>query len=215
MSTDRLIFNKQVDKLHYEFMRYMSKPRWISLWYQIYEVIKLKPSSVLEIGLGSGIFKSSIIASKINIETLDFDAALEPDYVSSVLSMPFDSDTYEVVCAFQVLEHLPYDKSLEAFSEIARVASKTIIISLPDAARCWPISIYIPKLGVKNILIHLPRFFQKEHVFDNQHYWELNKKNYALQKIMHDFSKRAPVKLLKSYRVPDNPYHRFFIYSKI
>jgi len=44
----------------------------------------------------------------------------------------------DVVCAFQMLEHVPYEKSLAIFAEMAHVARKGAVISLPDAARCWP-----------------------------------------------------------------------------
>ncbi len=60
----------------------------------------------------------------VKIETLDIDLVLNPDYVASVFEMPFNDAQIDVVCAFQMLEHLPYEKSLLAFKEMSRVAKK-------------------------------------------------------------------------------------------
>jgi hypothetical protein len=43
---------KQVDKNHYEFLKYVNKKRWICYYYQIYEILKRNPKTVLEIGPG-------------------------------------------------------------------------------------------------------------------------------------------------------------------
>lgn len=52
-----------------------------------------------------------------------------------------------------------------------------------------------------------------KHVFDGEHHWEIGKKGYLLKKIIDDLSQKS--KLLKTYRVPENPYHRFFVFEKI
>jgi len=124
---------KQVDKSHYDFDRYMSKQRWCSFWHQLDEIQNLKPSGVLEIGPGPGLFK--IVAEKfgLKVDTMDLDPELNPDHLGSVTSMPFGDATYDVVCAFQMLEHLPYEVSLQALDEMLRVCRRYVVISLPDA----------------------------------------------------------------------------------
>jgi protein-L-isoaspartate O-methyltransferase len=76
---------KQVDKSHYEFGKYVPKPRWASMWHQLDEVIKLNPERVLEIGPGPGLFKALAGAMGIHVETLDLDPDLKPDHAASVL----------------------------------------------------------------------------------------------------------------------------------
>ena len=54
-------------------------------------------------------------------------------------------------------------------------------------------------------------FRAEVHKFDGEHYWELNKVSYSLEKVLRDFSEHAA--LINTYRVPENPYHRFFIFE--
>lgn len=203
---------KQVDKLHYEFGKYVLKLRWPSLWHQLDEVIKLNPKRVLEVGPGPGLFKAMVGAMGIHIETLDLDPELNPDHVASVFEMPFKDGAFDVVCAFQMLEHLPFEKSLDAFREMARVTNGGIVISLPDASIRWPFSIYIPKIGIVKFSIPKPRLRSPVHQFNGEHYWEINKASFPLSRIMNEFSECAPVELLSTYRVAEYPYHRFFIF---
>jgi predicted SAM-dependent methyltransferase len=203
----------QVDKSNYIFSKYVTKQRLSSIWHQMDEVLATGSSKVLEIGPGTGIFKALASALGVKVETLDLDSELKPDYVSSVESLPFEDSTYDTVCAFQVLEHLPYDAALTAFKEMVRVSRGYLIISLPDSRVLWRYSLHIPKLGSVDFLIPKPQIGVREHVFDGQHYWEINKKGYPLKKVMGDFS--CECKLIKTYRVKENPYHRFFIYAKL
>jgi SAM-dependent methyltransferase len=203
---------KQVDKSHYDFSGYMTKERWASIWHQLDEVHKLFPESVLEVGPGSGLFKAFASQYGLNVETLDVDPELNPDHVSSALQLPFVDGSFDVVCAFQMLEHLPYDLSLDAFNEMVRVSKSHIVISLPDARRVWRYSFELPRLGLQEFLLPRPFFRRPVHEFDGEHYWEINKKGYALPKIVSDFSKNA--RLVKTYCVHTNPYHRFFLFSK-
>lgn len=206
-------FQKQVDKQTYEFARYMSKERWASMWHQLDEVQKLKPESVLEIGPGPGLFKTLAASFGLSVQTLDLDPDLNPDHVGSATEMPFRDATYDVVCAFQMLEHLPYDYALKAFGEMVRVSRANIVISLPDARQALQYKVYLPKLGTKSLLVPRPMTRAKLHAFDGEHHWELNKRNYSLNRVIRDLSTRA--RLLKTFRVFENPTHRFFVFEKL
>jgi hypothetical protein len=202
---------KQVDTSHYDFQRYMSKERWSSIWHQVDEVVRLSPQKVLEVGPGKGVFKYMMLTAGYQVETLDVDPELEPDHVGSVTNIPLADNSYDVTCAFQVLEHLPYDQSLLAFAELARVSSSHIVVSMPDAQMVWRYLGYIPKIGGFDTLLRRPFAKMKLHSFDGEHYWEINKKDYPLSRIIKDFSTIATLE--KTYRVNENPYHRFFIYK--
>ena len=202
---------KQVNKNHYQFENYMTKARWNSVWHQLDEVLRLKPETVLEIGPGAGVFKNVAALYGLKIETLDLDPELKPDYVGSATALPFSDNSYDVVCAFQMLEHLPYEKSLHAFSEMARVSRHYVVISLPDARNVWRYMIHIPKYGPCDFFI--PFFKLKSYIclYNYEHHWEINKIGYGLKKVINDFSKY--MYLVKSYRVKENLYHRFFVFK--
>jgi SAM-dependent methyltransferase len=205
-------YKKQVNNIHYEFSRYMSKQRWCSLWHQLDEIQKLNPERVLEVGPGPGLFKMIAATFGIRVETLDLDSDLKPDHVTSATAMPFDDASFDVVCAFQMLEHLPYELSLQAFREMVRVSRRHVVISLPDARPVWRYQIQIPKFGIHDFLVPRPRLNAPEHKFDGEHYWEINKRGYLLSRVIGDFSKC--IQLVETYRVPENPYHRFFIFKQ-
>ncbi|WP_026278746.1 class I SAM-dependent methyltransferase [Thioalkalivibrio sp. ALJ3] len=205
---------KQVDKSHYAFGDYVHKRRWASVWHQLDEVTRLEPERVLEVGPGPGLFKAAAGVIGVHVETLDLDPELRPDYVASVFHLPFDADVFDVVCAFQMLEHLPFERSLEAFQEMARVARKAVVISLPDAATRWPVSIHVPRIGAVKFSIPKPRLKAPRHQFDGQHYWEINKAGYSLERVTNAFLTDATVRLGRTFRVPEYPYHRFFVFEK-
>lgn len=205
---------KQVNKSHYEFDKYVHKGRWASIWHQLDEVLRLSPNRVLEVGPGPGIFKAAAGALGVRVETLDLDPDLAPDHLGSACKIPFAENTFDVVCAFQMLEHLPLDMSLVAVSEMARVARTGVIISLPDAALRLPVLINIPKIGVLNFTIPLPQLRRPVHNFDGEHYWEINKLGYSLQRIRSELIKSSAMRLTKTFRVPENPYHHFFVFEK-
>lgn len=206
---------KQVDKSHYEFAKYLHKGRWASMWHQLDEVVNLAPDHVLEVGPGPGIFKANAATLGFNVETLDIDPELNPDHVGSVFDMPFDDGTYDVVCAFQMLEHLPWEDSKKAFREMARVARIGLVVSLPDAAVRWPMSIHVPRIGALKFSMPKPRIRARKHEFDGEHYWEINKYGYSLHRVKSDFLNAPRVKIVKSYRVHEHLYHRFFVLKKM
>jgi hypothetical protein len=96
---------------------------------------------------------------------------------------------------------------------MARVASKGVVISLPDAALRWPFAISVPRVGIKWFSIPRPRLHLAEHRFDGEHYWEINKAGYPLSRLLNDFQQEGQLKLLRTFRVAENPYHRFFSFA--
>lgn len=202
----------QVEKGHYNFEKYVDQKRWASIWYQLKEVDASNCRTVLEVGPGGGAIKCLSGLIQVEITTLDIDSELNPDFVGSVTNIPCEDNSFDGAVAFQVLEHLKYDESIIAFKELCRVAKEKIIISLPDCRPYWNYEVYIPKIGKRKFMVPKPGFVPPVHEYDGEHYWEINKKGYDLQRIIEDFSCDG-FTLKKQYRCLDNPYHRFFIYE--
>jgi ubiquinone/menaquinone biosynthesis C-methylase UbiE len=205
---------KQVDKSHYNFASYMDKRRWTSIWHQLNEVIAQRPTSVLEVGPGSGTFKNAAASFGFNVKTLDIDPELNPDYVGSATAIPVEDHSVDVACAFQVLEHMPFEVSMQALKELCRVARRAVVISLPDVKTSWATTLSIPKLGTIRFVLPRPGFKPQAHQFDGEHYWEISKQGYSLERVICEFGEVAPEYKLRTYRVHENQYHRFFILEK-
>jgi len=204
----------QVEPSHYFNKIYDSKERFISYWHQINEIIMLKPSSILEIGIGNGLVANYLKQREFDITTMDIDERLNPDKIGSVLFIPFSDESFELVTCFEVLEHLPYEDFPKALSEIHRVSEKYVILSLPDVKRVYRLYIQIPKIGELKRLIKLPRLKAPVHEFNGEHYWELGKAGYPLRTVMNEMQ-NSGFEIKKTWRIFEIPYHRFFALKKI
>ena len=208
----------QVESEHYLTNFYDTKERFISYWHQINEIINLNPMRVLEIGIGNGFVSGYLKKRGVNIITLDIDRGLNPDIVGSTLDLPFLDNTFDAMACYEVLEHLPYKNFKCALAEMFRVSNSYVIISLPDANLGYPV--YLPKIDIKKfkirtikILIPIPYLRKPIHHFDGEHYWEIGKSGYPLNKIINEINSIG-FKIIKTYKVFDAPYHRFFVLEK-
>ena len=107
------------------------------------EVVALSPQSFLDAGCGEGFVARGIIdaAPGINLTGCDVspsaleiaaDANPEARFVpGSVVELPFPDRAFDVVGCFEVLEHLPGDLPRRALSELARVARRAVVLSVP------------------------------------------------------------------------------------
>ncbi len=206
---------KQVNKEHYRFENYCSYHRFTSYWHQLNEVISIKPQSLLEIGIGDGVF-SSYIKNNTNItyKSCDIDPDMKPDILSSIDDISVTDESFDIVCAFQVLEHLPYEKFVYSLNEMSRISKKYIILSLPFYGKLVTFGLKIPGIKKISLQYRVPHnLLSIKHIFNGQHHWEIGKKGYSIQKIKKDI-KSADLKIIKSYSSPDYPYHHFFVLKK-
>ena len=124
----------QVTPDHYDFERYDDAERWMSYWHQLRAVLSVRPKTVLEIGPGSGVFRNYLRAKGVEVKTLDIDTTRDVDYVADITKLDATLPaglTFDAICAFQVLEHLPFDEFETCLAGIARRANPHVFISLP------------------------------------------------------------------------------------
>lgn len=202
---------KQVDKDSYLFNRYSFPGRWVSYYHQISLTLACEPKTILEIGVGDKVFANYVKQNtSIEYKCLDVAEDLEPDILGSVTSIPLTNNSVDAVCAFEVLEHLPFDQFSTSISEIARIAKKYAIISLPHYGPALKASLKLPFLPELQLALKLP--FPRHHTFNGQHYWEIGKRQYPasrIRKILQEFF------IVEREFIPfENQYHHFFLLRK-
>lgn len=122
-----------------------------------------------------------------------------------------------MIGCFEVLEHIEYGLLPTALSQLFRVAGKAVVLSVPDALSVWQFSFWIPRRGHKTFLMRRPFTSMRAHVFDGEHHWEINKQGFALddvKTVMISQATESGFRLERSYRVWENPYHRFFVFVR-
>lgn len=198
----------QVDKSNYRFDKYATEERFVSYYWQLKETLALNPHSVLEVGVGDGVF-GSFIRNNTAVSYVSVDVAedLRPDVVGSVLELPFADKSFDVACAFEVLEHLSFEQFERALAELCRVARAHVVISLPHFGPMLSFSLKIPFLPHMRIAFKMP--FPKKHIFNGQHHWEIGKRGYPISFIRSILSSRA--KFVKDFVPFGSSYHHFFV----
>jgi len=199
----------QVGEDFYDFENYVTFQRWSSYWHQVAATLRYRPKSVLEIGMGLGVTTQILKRAGIEVTTFDFDPSLKPDIVGDVrkLDRLVAPKSVDLVCAFQVLEHIPFEDFDAAIDALTRVARRNILISLPQWGR--PLE-FRARLLKDRIAVKFARriYRQKDWKFDGQHYWELGAKGFSPERICQSLSRKTRV--LRNYVCEDNSYHYFF-----
>ncbi|MDP2638666.1 MAG: methyltransferase domain-containing protein [Candidatus Azambacteria bacterium] len=196
---------------NYLSQQYGDIKRWASYWYQINEILVLKPKSVLVVGKGDGVVPVYLKTQGLNVTTLDNDKSLDPDIEASVLNMPISDIGFDAVLCAEVLEHFSYDEFDKALFEIKRVAKIGAVISLPHFGPTIKFLLKLPFFPEIKILWKLP--YPRKHIFNGEHYWEIGKKGYSLRKIKSEF-KKIGFSIKKDFIVFENPLHHFFVLKK-
>jgi SAM-dependent methyltransferase len=199
----------QVLPSHYQD-NYDHRRRFVSYFNQVNIVRKAKAQKVLEIGIGNGFLSRYLRENSVDLHTVDFDERLRPDTVASVTNLPFPNGSFDTVCCFETLEHLPWDAFVPAVTELVRVSSRKVLLSLPDVTPFFRIrlgySFNAPSVNwCKDY--YLP--FPPKHEFDGQHYWEIGKRSFPKSKIIAALE-GAGLRVKAAYRDYEDPFHRFF-----
>lgn len=200
------------------YKAYDHLPRFICYFHQIELVKSLSPKTVLEIGIGNKTVSNYLRQHGYQLTTVDFDRQLEPDYIADVRALPFENDSFDVVLASEIIEHLPWADVDQALSELHRVSKKHVIISVPYCSTCTEFTIRLPTPLQKllgrmylDLLIALPHFF-RNFKFNGEHYWELGTKGRSVRNFKNLLHKWF--KILKEVRPILVPSDRFLVLEK-
>jgi SAM-dependent methyltransferase len=137
---------------YYDQYFHLERENW---WFQVrFEIIrqtirrlvfKGTPLNILNIGVATGAGSDMlsdfgvVTSSEYDEETCHFlKNELNMDVVqASVTALPFDNNTFDLVCAFDVIEHVEND--LQAYAEMKRVCKEGghIAITVPAYMMMW------------------------------------------------------------------------------
>ena len=104
-------------------------------------VAEIEPDSVLDAGCGEGetlerlaaLIPRVVAGVDLNPESVEFTRRRIPDgefSVADIVDLPFADDSFDLVFCLEVLEHIPDPGP--ALAELARVADRDIIVSVPS-----------------------------------------------------------------------------------
>jgi SAM-dependent methyltransferase len=170
----------QIPSDYYFSNKSLSLDRFISYFYQLDAIRKSNPQSILLIGVGDNVVPYVLKRNnKYKVTTLDYDARFESDIVGDIRSLPFSNKSFDMICAFEVLEHIPYEDLDTALKEIARVAKKNVVISVPHRRTGFEMAFKFPfirslfKRDFLRIAIRFPIRFPG-FAISRQHHWEID-----------------------------------------
>jgi len=208
------IGEKQVDKEHYHREKYDDLERFISYYYQIDLTRALRPERVLEVGIGNKLVADYLNKAGMMVTTCDIDADLAPDHVGDIRNLPFEDNSFDVVMACEVLEHIPFDDFEKALGELRRVSKNYVVISLPyrhtslQFACKFPLVRTLVKNTFVDFCLRIPLRFQG---FESsgQHYWEIDRGNHPIGSIRNVLKKHFHID--REVRPVLDSYHQFFV----
>lgn len=208
----------QVKEGYYVSKKYASLERFINYYYQIDTIRRCGSGKILFVGVGDGVVPFFLRRAGLEVVTLDFDAALAPDRVGDIRALPFADGSFDVACAFQVLEHVPFEESKVALAELARVSRGKVVLGVPHRRTGIEIVLKFPYIrsiigrDFLRLALRIPVRFPGFAV-SKQHYWEIDGHDMPLSRFRAALRERYVIEeevtpLLDLYR-------RFFIVQKL
>jgi len=186
-------------------------------------------NSVLEFGPGRGLFGNILKFYGMDYYSADVvqvKGADKPDFLHSINDFPIGNQTFDLVCAFQTLEHNPPSEFLPHLEKMAALSNKYVYVSLPWHGRSfsWNIGINLPKLA-KNFMgsVVWPRLVNKKRPHDQYakdpnpyrfHWFEVGEPGFSKKEIKETAAK-AGLKQVQSFHVEGFAYHYFILFEKI
>ena len=158
-----------------------SKEHWSLYWEQINLVLKelKKGDTLLEIGPGTGFLSNYLRSKGYQVTTLDIDKQKSPDIQCNIVEYSFP-DQYDHIIAFEVFEHIPYDKFTEVLPKLRKSARKNLFFSLPRNYKVW-FSIDLIITYIRNVSFTFKT--KRRKITTITHFWELDYKDFTLKNL--------------------------------
>lgn len=155
---------------------------WRFYWHQLNLILPelKKGDRLLEIGPGSGFLSNYLRSKGFQVITLDIDEEKSPDINANLVEYGFP-DIYDHILAFEVFEHIPFEKFQDCLHKIRKATRKNLFFSVPLNQRIFfGAELIIPYFKYLSFFIRLKR----RSINANHHFWELNYKEYTWNRLM-------------------------------
>jgi hypothetical protein len=200
----------QVPAQHY-LHAYDNWEKWAAYYWTIRNIIDLGANRVLEVGVGSKVVSTYLQRNGIRLTTLDIDPALEPDVTGTVTDMPFQTGAFDAVACTEVLEHMPFEKSCRAISELHRVTRGFALVAVPHFTFSFALLLRLPVIQLREFRLRIP--YPKRMGKSVEHYWECGRRGYPVSRLRAEFQ-RAGFRIVSEERPMTNYSSCFFVLRK-
>jgi hypothetical protein len=193
---------------------------------QMQELRDLRVSRVLEIGPGEGFVSAYMRTLGIMYDTMDIVQSSFPTILSKLEDVDAKkyAERYDAVCAFQMLEHSPYEKLVPNLLKMAEMSRKYVFISLPYSCIGFKTTLAF-SFGQKHrwektIGFYLPlnrpnRRYRPEFMQAYPwavHYWEIGRRGFPWKRVKTDIESTG-LEIVKTFH-SGNPFHYFVLTQK-
>ena len=189
---------------------YFSLPVLLSQSLQIWNIHKLTPTSILEIGPGNGFVSSFLRSAGMDVVTVDINPALKPDICAPLSELPEHLNRkFDLVVCCEVLEHMPLS-DLDANLDILRATGDRLFLTLPNIRHSIGFGglVGVPVIGQRlmDAFFNVP--LKRE--LPTMHFWEVGYNRDCTQSnIVGRLKKRY--RTVQSSKFALVPYHYSFI----
>ena len=207
----------EVGREYYTRRRYESFPRFVSYRNQIEIIRSLEPNDMLEVGIGSGFVKDYLRSSGYSVTTADHDKVLGPDIVCDIRDIPVKDNSFDLVVAFEILEHLPYEESLQGIQEMQRISRRYVVLSVPRSCFYLGCSFMfgLPTFHkLVSVGLRVPFFWIGPEYGDKEHMWELGRRGFPIRRLVKDIKRRGLAIKQQKGHIALNTQHYFFVLEK-
>ncbi len=218
----------QVDRNHYGW-EYLSRGRFL-LWQKVIDILSDKPfNNVLELGVGPGVIAKIMNSLGKKIVTCDFDIHLNPDVLADIRALPFKKESFDLIIALQILEHIPYEDFVKVLKNLNKISKNFVLFSVPYNQHHFEfylnfkimkylffkgkINNFLQRIFPVHVYMGISRF-RTDFSFDGEHYWEIGYKNFGISKIRNDI-RNSGFLIMQEQRVELAPYYYIFLLQKM
>lgn len=204
----------QVKREHYYSLDYLNKDRFLGLYGQVNSCLRFQTANnILEIGPGPNLFSSIMNELGKKTTTIDFANDLNSNIIAKLPNIPIRHNSFDIVCAFEVLEHIPYELLTKCLEEISRVSNSLVIISVPNVSNLNPVYNFSLKIKVRNCEINknFTKSINKEIFNKNEHFWEIGINEKTVENVIKD-ANSVRLNIIDCFFI--EPWFQFFIFKK-